>query len=204
MSIASTFLSLTVGVAFPLALIAAIFHGAKLRPRNGGLGFFNFVAFALTIGALVNAIIGLALSEEAYSYYNTYSKRLVYEPEYIHPCSWVAMGLCIGAMVMGLIVMLSTFGCIKRRKRRRQLANANKAQEQTTKDYFQRLSDQRNQTNGQDVRRNAYDSALQTESVKQTHNTDYIDEIKRLKELLDCDAITQEEYDAKKKEILSR
>ena len=35
-----------------------------------------------------------------------------------------------------------------------------------------------------------------------TRNYDYIEEIKRLKELLDCQAITQEEFDHKKKELL--
>lgn len=40
--------------------------------------------------------------------------------------------------------------------------------------------------------------------LKTSSSRDYIDEIKALKELLDCGAITQEEYDAKKKEILSR
>lgn len=43
------------------------------------------------------------------------------------------------------------------------------------------------------------------ESVKKTNNyIEYYDEIKKLKELLDSGAITQEEYDIKKSEILNR
>ena len=43
------------------------------------------------------------------------------------------------------------------------------------------------------------------QSVKQANNKiEYIDEIKELKDLLDSGAITQEEYDSKKSEILNR
>ena len=38
----------------------------------------------------------------------------------------------------------------------------------------------------------------------QVNNDNYIQELKGLKELLDCNAITQEEYDNKKKEIIER
>ena len=39
-------------------------------------------------------------------------------------------------------------------------------------------------------------------SESQKGNFDYIEEIKRLKDLLDCGAITQEEYDTKKAKLL--
>lgn len=39
-------------------------------------------------------------------------------------------------------------------------------------------------------------------SESQKDNFDYIEEIKRLKDLLDCGAITQEEYDTKKAKLL--
>ena len=195
MTIASTFLTLTLAVALPLALVAAIFHGVKLKPRNGALIFFNIVAFGLIIGAFVNAIVGLALSSEAYTYYDSYFKRYSYVPESIHECSWVAMGLSIGAMALGLVVMLSTFGCIRsRRNRRLALQRKIEARRKATNEYTRELVAERNQPA----------PIRQPEPAKPTYNTDYIDEIKRLKELLDCDAITKEEYDAKKKEILSR
>ena len=39
--------------------------------------------------------------------------------------------------------------------------------------------------------------------LKNIINNSDLDEIKKLKELLDCGAITQEEYDAKKKQLLN-
>ena len=58
------------------------------------------------------------------------------------------------------------------------------------------------------LERNREGRQTSTISVKNTkqasYSTSYIDEIKALKELLDSEAITKEEYDAKKKEILSR
>lgn len=40
--------------------------------------------------------------------------------------------------------------------------------------------------------------------AKETTDVSYLDQLERLKKLLDCGAITQEEYDKKKSEILDR
>ena len=44
---------------------------------------------------------------------------------------------------------------------------------------------------------------LKNNQPQQIINNSDLDEIKKLKELLDCGAITQEEYDAKKKQVLN-
>ena len=52
MSIAPTFLSLTITIAFPLAIIALAFHIKKLKPPIPFLFFLNLLAIGLCIGAL--------------------------------------------------------------------------------------------------------------------------------------------------------
>ena len=173
MSIASTFLSLTITIAFPLAIIALAFHIKKLKPVIPFLFFLNLIAIGLSIGAFVNAIIGMALYVPARSYYNDYTRRIVYYDESIHECAWVALGLCLGAIALGLVVMIATFICIRKR---RNLLYRVKQKQQTLQ-----------QATNQTITNN---------------KTDYIDEIKRLKELLDCGALTEEEFTAKKKQLL--
>ena len=173
MSIAPTFLSLTITIAFPLAIIALAFHIKKLKPPIPFLFFLNLIALGLSIGAFVNAIIGAALYSPAHSYYDSYSHRTIYYDGTNHECAWVALGLCLGAIALGLIVLITTFIYIRKR---RNLLHRVKQKQQTIQ-----------QTNTQTIANN---------------KIDYIDEIKRLKELLDCGAITEEEFTAKKKQLL--
>lgn len=51
-------------------------------------------------------------------------------------------------------------------------------------------------------RQNRTIKVISTNETSKKHNVDYIEEIKMLKELLDSGAITQEEFDAKKKQLL--
>ena len=51
-------------------------------------------------------------------------------------------------------------------------------------------------------RQNRTIKVISTNETSEKHNVDYIEEIKMLKELLDSGAITQEEFDAKKKQLL--
>lgn len=48
-----------------------------------------------------------------------------------------------------------------------------------------------------------YQERMLKDSVKESNTNSSLDEIKKLKELLDCGAITQEEFDSKKKELLN-
>ena len=201
MGLASTFLSLTIAVALPMAIVAMIFHIKKLKPANVFLVLLNLLAIGLIIGAFVNSILGLSLSEEAYSYYNTYTKSYVYYPEYTHPCSWVAMGLGIGAIVVSLIVMLATFGCISARRRARRAEQLNRQnQERETERYARSLTNAQFQRRPEPV----VAQPVKPATEKPTNGMDYIEEIKRLKELLDSGAITQEEFDQLKKRIFER
>ncbi len=48
-----------------------------------------------------------------------------------------------------------------------------------------------------------YQERMLKNSAKESNTNSSLDEIKKLKELLDCGAITQEEFDSKKKELLN-
>ena len=93
-----------------------------------------------------------------------------------HECCWVALGLGIGALVVsviGLVCNLISYLHFKRDQRR--------------------------------IRKTRVQTNVETKSVieKSSNDMSYIEEIKQLKELLDMGAITQEEYDEKKKKLLN-
>ena len=192
MEIASTFLALAISIDLPLAIVAIIFHAKKIKPSNAILLFFNIFAFALILGAIINSIVAMAMYSAPYSYYDSYSRTYRYYQADIHECTWVAMGLSLGGLVVSLAVMLITLDCVRRirRARKQQI-------------YYSKLNAQKA---AQHTASLASKQTPQPEAAPEkpvNHSMDYIDEIKRLKELLDCGAITQEEFDAKKKQLLS-
>ena len=94
-------------------------------------------------------------------------------------CSWVGFGLFLGATVLNLFDF-----CINISYR----------------------GDVEKNTSGSDLQEHVINTRKE-ESKSQTkpaRSMDYIAELKALKELLDCGALTQEEFDMKKKEILNR
>ena len=119
MEIASTFLALAISIDLPLAIVAIIFHAKKIKPSNAILLFFNIFAFALILGAIINSIVAMAMYSAPYSYYDSYSRTYRYYPEDIHECTWVAMGLSLGGLVVSLAVMLITLDCVRRIRRAR-------------------------------------------------------------------------------------
>ena len=85
-----------------LSIIGAILAGASIAvalsaksKAKYAVYFFAVLSIMLFIGTLVNAIIGFA----------------EYEPEWHdhHPCAWVALGLGIGAFVVGLLCIAGAF-----------------------------------------------------------------------------------------------
>ena len=181
---ASSFLALAISIDLPLAIVAIVFHAKKIKPANVFLFFFNLIAFGLIIGTIATASVALAK-------HNT-------------PCAYVAMGLSLGGLVVSLAVMLITFDCIRRiRHARMQRIYYQKLQAQKTAQYVASLASKQA---SQPEPAPAPAPAPIPQPVPEkpvNHSMDYIDEIKRLKELLDCGAITQEEFDAKKKKLLS-
>ena len=81
-------------LAFIVAVAAIIVAAIKKNPLAI---FIAILAILLFAGALVNCIIGLANYSDGYSYY--YRSRR-------HACSWVGMGLSIGAIVVSIVALL--------------------------------------------------------------------------------------------------
>ena len=188
MEIASSFLALTISIDLPLAILAIAFHMKKIKPANAALLLFNLFAFALIIGAVANAIVAMAM----------YTPPSYYYGESIHECSWVALGLSLGGLGVSLAAMLITFDCIRRIKRaKKQELYYQKQQERKTAEYVASLASR------QESVTKPYPQPQPIPEKPVNHNMDYIEEIRRLKELLDCGAITQEEFDTKKKQLLS-
>ena len=159
MTVARLFLVLASSIAIPCAIATIVFNSVFHRPRKIILYLLATLTFALYIGCLVNAIVGLANS------------HYLDDP---HACCWVAMGLGIGSLLVGLIGLVLTLALKKK-----------------TGHY---CSSERHESNS-----NKYNKVQHVST-----GLNYIEEIKQLKELLDCGAITQEEYDKKKKEILEK
>ena len=96
---------------------------------------------------------------------------------YNHPCAWVAMGLDIGCISVGVLCLAVTL--------------------------LLKITQRSVQRSSGPVR--YYDAPVEParpQSKPQPRDMSYIEEIKQLKELLDSGALTQEEYDMLKKEIL--
>lgn len=111
----------------------------------------------------------------------TNSKLIVdnyyYSYFYRHPCVWVGMGLSIGSMAVNLITTIVLI-----------IISIYNEHNLTHKEAKEKV-----QSNEQPRR---YSTNRKYKSY------DYIDEIRELKKLLECGAITQQEYDMKKKQIL--
>lgn len=175
-SIGIIFLMLAIFVGIPLFVTSLIFS-IKLR---GKLRFIPrilaILVGALTLAAIINCSIGIESYSDTRTYHSTIAGEIYYNAfHWRHPCSWVGMGLCCGAMLFGIAAL--TLALIFRHMEKvKRLENPEPVQNK------QRVVHRTNRSVG----------------------LNYIDEIKQLKELLDCGAITQEEYDAKKKEALER
>ena len=143
--------------------------------------FLGVAALGLVIGAFVNGIVGAAESGTVYSWdYYGYTDYYYYR----HPCCWVCLGLSCGAMLVLAVDTVITFVTLGvQRKNRRAAAQAN----------FQR----ENVATQQPVQNKP------AEVAKPKGDMSYIEEIKALKGLLDIGAITQEEFDKKKRELLN-
>lgn len=188
MEIASSFLALAISIDLPLAIVAIAFHLKKIKPANTALLLFNLFSFALIIGAIVNAIVAMAM----------YTPPSYYYGESIHECSWVALGLSLGGLGVSLAAMLVTFDCIRRIKRsKKQELYYQKQQERKTAEHVASLASR------QEPIAKPCPQPQPIPEKPMSHNMDYIEEIRRLKGLFDCGAITQEEFDAKKKQLLS-
>ena len=105
---------------------------------------------------------------------------------------WVAMGLTIGCFFFSVVTIALTFAC----RQPRQVAYNNYYQQQYQQQYYG-YSQQQPQPQPAPVQ-NYNQSAPQNNEA----NLDYINEIKRLKELLDMNAISVEEFENKKKQLL--
>lgn len=181
-TIAGVFTFLAIFLALPLAIVDLSFAS---RIRNAAKGFAIFLgvaALGLVIGAFVNGIVGAAESRSIYSwdYYYGYSDYYYYR----HPCCWVCLGLSCGAMLVLAVDTVITFVTLGvQRKNRRAAAQANIQRENVA---VQQLVQNK-----------------PAEVAKTTGDMSYIEEIKALKNLLDIGAITQEEFDKKKRELLN-
>ena len=95
--LALTFILLSaLGAAFAIVSIIIAILMLKNRPTlKAAVIFFSVIAIGLFIGTLVNGIIG--------------GKRMYVSWDYVshHPCTWVALGLGIGAVSVGFIVFLA-------------------------------------------------------------------------------------------------
>ena len=91
-------------------------------------------------------------------------------------CLYVALGLGCGAALLGVIVLIATLTSFEKKDK----------------------------TAKEEPREEKREEPVKVSKTKNSGNMDYIAEIKALKELLDDGAITKEEYDKKKKEILER
>ena len=91
-----------------------------------------------------------------------------------YECAWVSFGLGVGCVSLGALVLIISL-CLYLYK-------------------FQSSSSEK--TSG-------YQKPA-SKPLNNSHDYSYIEEIKALKELLDCGALTEEEFTAKKKEVLER
>lgn len=150
--------------------------------------------------ALPMAIVSLAINQKTRSMFVVFfsivaimlavgtiinaSIGLLYSYYYRNPFSWVALGLGCGAIVVSALSLITFFITLKIRNRRRILAR--KYEESA---YKQEIRPQ---------------PKLESKPMTPCASSDtrYIEEIKQLKELLDCGAITQEEFEFKKRVIL--
>ena len=158
--------------ALPAGIVALALTRRLTGYKKGITIGTSVLTILLSAATIINGIIGLLYSGEV-CYEYTGGSRWYYDCYYRRSaCAWVAFGLGIGAFVVGLAALLLVIFLIRSSKNSESQAKQNQPQRQV----------ETNQTS--------------------RGNLDYIEEIKRLKELLDCGAITQEEYDAKKTKLL--
>ena len=180
-TLVAVFLPITEAITLPLVVLCFIF-GSKLSGTGKTVArFFTVLALLLYIAATLNLLIGNSNS----GYYTNGWGNFMYVYYYRHPCVWVGMGLAIGALVVSIVTLFSTIAILRRRPSHQTYIRVH-SQKPTFKNYYP--------TNNEPV----------TNEKKEPSNSSYILEIKELYELLSCGAITQEEYDKKKAEILNR
>ena len=107
---------------------------------------------------------------------------------------WIAMGLTIGCLVFSIVNIVLALTC---RQPRQPIYN-NYYNQQYQQQYYGYQHPQ-HQPQPQPAPAQVYEQPAPQPSKP---NLDYIDEIKRLKELLDMNAISVEEFENKKKQLL--
>ena len=174
--LAIIFFVLALCISMPLAIIATI-YASRIKPKNGVYYGFAMFGVFLIVAAIIICAVGGALSyyyEDGDFYLGIYYSH---QSLYRHPCVWVGMGLSIGSMVFCLLALI--INAIKLHQCNRKEIPQKPVQNKTT------------------VVRSQPQKVYKSRS-----NFNYIDEIKELKKLLDCGALTQSEFDMKKKQIL--
>ena len=111
---------------------------------------------------------------------------------------WIAMGLTIGCLVFSIVNIVLALTC---RQLRQPIYNNyyNQQYQQQYYGYQQPQHQPQPQPQPQPAPAQVYEQPAPQPSKP---NLDYIDEIKRLKELLDMNAISVEEFENKKKQLL--
>ena len=159
-------------LSFSLALPAAIVS-LVFSGKLKGLAKGLSIFLSVLVLALCLGTLVNGLIGNALSEYVTYAGYTYFHR---HPCEWVCMGLSCGSLLAAVLAVVTTFVALGMQRK----SNLSKEQ----------FNDRLTRIENQSVK-------AQPDSSK-----DYIDEIKRLKELLDMGAITQEEFDTKKAELL--
>ena len=195
-TIGSLFLILEVIISTPLLVWSLIWNSKNKDSTRKYAIPFQVLAIALFIGGLANCIVGLSLSGVEYYLY----EEIGYY--YRHPCCWVGMGLSIGSMVIGFIAFLVALAYFE--KYRAKFAPKVEPKPVVKQEVPQKVETVKivePKPVPQVVPQPAPEPATApTPAVKRS--TNYIEEIKALKELLDCGAITEEEFSKKKKQVL--
>lgn len=93
-SMASLFLVLALAVALPLTIAAVVLALIGKRKSKIAVIGFAVIAVLLVIGTLVNGLIGLNRGD-------FYDGRMHH-----HPCTWVELGLCCGALTIALLIFI--------------------------------------------------------------------------------------------------
>ena len=160
-------------------VLSSIFYRRLKRGVKPVVMFFNILIIGLSIGAFVLWILTSA---------GVASYVLV----------WIAMGLTCGCLLFSIINIVLALTC-RQSRQQAYYEYYNQQYQQQYNVYSQQPSYPQQQPQQQAHPAQAYNQpAPQTSKT----NLDYIDEIKRLKELLDMNAISVEDFENKKKQLL--
>ena len=114
--------------------------------------------------------------------------------------AWVGLGLTCGCILFSVVTIILALTCRKSRQLSFDYYNSKQYQQQYG--YQQEQYSYQQQYPQQPQPQPVPQPVLQPAPQPSESNYDYIDEIKRLKELLDMNAITVEEFENKKKQLL--